>query len=435
MDRDRSTREITRVHESSAANTFRICAEPPVFRRGDGAWLYDGDGRKWLDLVCGSATSNLGHNHPAHQRALREAMATGILHTGTRLPSPFRARFYAELASILPPDLACLQLANSGAEAIEAAIKAAQFATGRQRLIAFEGGYHGRTLGALSLTDGDRIRAPFSVLDGQVDFMPYPGLHEPGVDRVDMCLSRLAHRLEELRRAAELPAALVIEAIQGVAGVWAPAAAFLSGVRDLTRRYQVLMIADEIWNGFGRAGRWFAFERAGIEPDMVTMGKGMSGGLPLSAVAASPDILKSWPPGMHTSTFQGNPLACSMATATIGVIRQDRLLAHVRDSIEPALDRALRPLADLSRVGGVRVAGAQGAVDILDTGGAPDPATATRLQRAALARRILIYQGGRAGNSVMIVPPVNIEVKQLSQGLTEIAALVTEELTGNGPLF
>ena len=429
MDRDRSILEITRAHESSAANTFRICAGPPVFRRGDGAWLYDGNGRNWLDLVCGSATSNLGHNHPAHQRALQEALATGILHTGTRLPSPFRARLYMELASILPPNLACLQLANSGAEAIEAAIKAAQYATGRQRLITFEGGYHGRTIGALSLTDGDRIRAPFSVLEGLVDFLPFPGLREPGGDRVDMCLSRLADRLEDLRRASESPAALVIEAIQGVAGVWAPGAAFLSGVRDLTRQHRVLMIVDEIWNGFGRAGHWFAFEQAGIEPDMVTMGKGMSGGLPLSAVAASSDILKSWPPGMHTSTFQGNPLACSMAAATITVIRQDGLLAHVRNAIEPALDRALRPLAELARIGGVRIAGAQAAVDILDSGGAPDPATAMRLQRAALARRILIYQGGRAGNSVMIVPPVNIDVEQLSGGLTEVAALITDELT------
>lgn len=428
MTRTRQVLGITRVHESSAANTFRFTAEPPVFLRGDGSWLFDDRDRNWLDLVCGSATSNIGHNHPAHIAALQETVGTGILHTGTRLPSPFRARLYEELVSILPEELSCIQLANSGAEAVEAAIKAAQYATGRTRLISFEGGYHGRTIGALSLTDGGSIRDPFSVLHELVDFLPYPGLRGNGDEEVDICLSRLSDRLEELRKADDLPAALVVEAVQGVSGVLSPPAEFLSGIRAMTRRYGVLMVCDEIWCGFGRAGAWFSFENTGVVPDMVTMGKAMSGGLPLSAVAAPPEILKAWPHGMHTSTFQGNPLACNMAVATIRTIRGDGLLAHVAHTVEPILERALRPLDALERTGGVRVAGAQAAVDVMDVDGCPDRETAIRVQGAAHARRILIYLGGRCENSLMFVPPINIDGAHLSEGLGEAAALIKHEL-------
>ena len=419
---------VTRVHESNAANTFRFTADPPVFLRGDGSWLYDDRDRKWLDLVCGSATSNIGHNHPAHIAALRETLATGVLHTGTRLPSPFRARLYEELISILPEELSCIQLANSGAEAVEAAIKAAQYATGRTRLISFEGGYHGRTIGALSVTDGGSIREPFSVLHELVDFLPYPGSRGTGGDDVGTCLTRLSDRLEELRKTDDLPAALVVEAIQGVSGVLSPPAEFLSGIRDMTRRHGVLMVCDEIWCGFGRAGAWFSFESSGVVPDMVTMGKAMSGGLPLSAVAAPTAILKAWPHGMHTSTFQGNPLACNMAVATIRTIRGDDLIAHVGHTVEPVLERALRPLDALERIRGVRVAGAQAAVDIMDGDGRPDRETAIRVQSAVHARRILIYLGGRCGNSLMFVPPINIDGAHLSEALGEAAGLIKHEL-------
>ena len=419
---------VTRVHESNAANTFRFTADPPVFLRGDGSWLYDDRDRKWLDLVCGSATSNIGHNHPAHIAALRETLATGVLHTGTRLPSPFRARLYEELISILPEELSCIQLANSGAEAVEAAIKAAQYATGRTRLISFEGGYHGRTIGALSVTDGGSIREPFSVLHELVDFLPYPGSRGTGGDDVGTCLTQLSDRLEELRKTDDLPAALVVEAIQGVSGVLSPPAEFLSGIRDMTRRHGVLMVCDEIWCGFGRAGAWFSFESSGVVPDMVTMGKAMSGGLPLSAVAAPTAILKAWPHGMHTSTFQGNPLACNMAVATIRTIRGDDLIAHVGHTVEPVLERALRPLDALERIRGVRVAGAQAAVDIMDGDGCPDRETAIRVQSAVHARRILIYLGGRCGNSLMFVPPINIDGAHLSEALGEAAGLIKHEL-------
>ena len=148
----------------------------------------------------------------------------------------------------------------------------------------------------------------------------------------------------------------------------------------------------------------------------------------MSAVAAPPEVLKAWPPGMHTSTFQGNPLACNMAVATIRTIRGDDLLAHVEQTVEPVLERVLRPLDALERICGVRVAGAQAAVDIVDRDGKPDRETALHLQSAVHSRRILIYLGGRCGNSLMFVPPINIDGAPLSEGLEETARLIKDKL-------
>lgn len=417
-----STLRLTRTHESSAANTFRISDDPPVFVRGEGPWLCDEDGGRWLDLVCGSGTSNLGHDFPAHADAIREALATGIVHTGTRLPSPFRAGLYDALASILPDELSCIQLANSGAEAVESAIKAAQFTTGRSRLIAFEGGYHGRTLGALSVTSGERLRRPFALLRELVSFVPYP---DPARGTsLEQCLDGTSAECRRLDGVGEPAAAIIVEAIQGVSGVRVPPPGFLERLREISDRHGSKLICDEIWCGFGRAGRWFAFERDGTVPDMVVVGKALSGGMPLSGVAASPAVLQAWPAGIHTSTFQGNPVACNMAVATIRAIREQRLLEHVSGTLEPALGRGLRRLSDHPRVSGVRIAGAQAAIDISGPTGRPDGRAATAIQAEAMKQGLLVYAGGLDGNSVMVVPPINISEGDLTGGLELLAELI-----------
>lgn len=419
---------ITRQHESAAANTFRTTGTPPVFTSGQGAWLCTATGERWLDLVCGSATSNLGHGHPAHRAAVERALGTGIVHTGTRLPSPFRADLYERLASILPARLGCFQLANSGAEAVEAALKAAQYATGRRRLLSFAGGYHGRTLGALSVTHSARIRTPFTTLDRIVDFLPYPHASDPvgPVHDAEACLAALDARLAELAEADDLPAGLIVESIQGVGGVVVPPCTFLTGLQARCRAHGVVLIADEIWSGFGRCGKWFSFHHSGIEPDLVIMGKALSGGLPLSAVAGPSDILKAWPPGMHTSTFQGNPLACAMAVATIDTIRTDGLLDRVAAMIEPLLHRKLAPLDKLRQVHAIRVGGAQAAIEFVDAGGAPDADRIARLQRRCLDERLLVYAGGWHGNALMLLPPLVIDEADLGMALDRIVALVAD---------
>ncbi|MDH3660900.1 MAG: aminotransferase class III-fold pyridoxal phosphate-dependent enzyme [Alphaproteobacteria bacterium] len=423
---DSDVLSATREHESRAANTFRLTDDPPVFAQGDGPWLITASGERYLDLVCGSATTNLGHGHPAHRRAVEEVMSSGIWHTGTRLPSPPRAELYRKLAGIMPPRLDCFQLANSGAEAVEAAIKAAQFKTGRKRLMAFEGGYHGRTLGALSVTHGSKIRAPFSTLDKLVDFFPFPSSRPADgyENTTEACLEQLETRLSELAKASDLPAAMILEAVQGVSGVIEPPAKFLHGVRDLATRHGVLLIADEIWSGFGRAGRWFAFERSGMCPDLVTLGKALSGGLPLAAVAGPADILKTWPPGIHTSTFQGNPFASAMASATIDVIRDQDLLTHVRGVVEPLLLDRLGDLATSDSIRAVRCVGAQAAIEFVDLDGKPDADIVLEIQRSCLQERNLVYGGGRWSNVLMLLPPILIDKETLSTSLETIRSII-----------
>jgi 4-aminobutyrate aminotransferase len=427
---ERDVLSATKLHESGAANTFRLTQSPPVFVRGEGPWLFTASGDRYLDFVCGSSTTNLGHGHPAHRRAVEEVISAGIWHTGTRLPSPSRAELYQKLTEITLPGLDCFQLANSGAEAIEAAIKTAQFATGRKRLFAFEGGYHGRTLGALSVTHSERLRSPFSTLDQFVEFMPYPS-QEPSLGyEVDTatCLKRLDSRLNELAAAHDLPAAVLIEAVQGVSGVVEPPREFLKGVRSLATQHNILLIADEIWTGFGRAGRWFAFERSGICPDLIALGKGLSGGLPLAGVAASSEILKAWPPGMHTSTFQGNPLACAMAVATIEAIRGQDLLAHVQEVVEPLLRDRLTHLADHHAVQEVRVTGAQAAIEFIDRNGDCDFDIVLDIQRQCMDENLLVYSGGRQSNVLMLLPPITIDEVTLGEGLDRIHAIIEKRL-------
>jgi 4-aminobutyrate aminotransferase len=415
------TLALTAAHESTAANTFRLVPDPPVFVRGQGPYLFTVEGTAYLDMVCGSATTNLGHGHPNHLAAIGQVLATGIMHTGTRLPSPFRAALYDRLSLILPGGLNRIQLVNSGSEAVEAAIKAAQFATGRRRLVAFDGGYHGRTLGALSITSGARIRAPFNLLTDSIDILPYPD------ERVttDLVLGAAQDLFEQRAAQRDLPALMVVEAVQAVSGLVGPDAAFLQGLSELCRHHDVPLAVDEIWNGIGRTGRWFGFDHAGISPDMVIMGKGLSAGLPLAAVAAAERFLGQWPPGMHTSTFQGNPLACAMAVATIDTIADEALLDHAT-AIGAYMNERLQPLVGNHGIAALRVAGAQAALVFCDGTGQPDPARSVLMQRRMLAQNVLVYGGGRQGECLMVVPPLNLPLSVLANALEHLVAQIEQ---------
>ena len=229
---------ITKTFESTAVNTFKLSDTPPVFVRGNGPWLYTQDGEQYLDLVCGSATSNLGHNHPSQINAITNALDSGILHTGTRLISPFRAALYDQLSQYLKIKNISIHLSNSGSEAIETAIKLTRFITGNKRFIAFEGGYHGRTLGALSVTHSEKIRLPFiGEIGSFVTFSPYPR----DMSQVENCLQHCSMLFKHSQRAGEPIAGLLVEPIQGVSGVWGPFPEFLDGLRKLADSYGCLL--------------------------------------------------------------------------------------------------------------------------------------------------------------------------------------------------
>jgi len=424
--------DVTRGHESTAANTFSLVDDPPVVVRAEGATLFDAAGREYVDLVCGSAVSNYGHGVLWQREAIEAVLQSGYLHTGTRLPSPFRADFYACLSEILPRTLTHFQLANSGSEAVEAALKVAQYATGRSGVISFFGGYHGRTMGALATTASAKARRGFDARPFNVHFFPYPYTARspfpsaPGEELGSACL-------EFLRRALENPAsgvvgvsALIVEAVQGVSGVVVPPKGFIKGLRDICTEFGILMIVDEIWNGFGRTGQWFAFERDDVVPDLVAFGKAASASLPLSGVAGSVDLLGQWPPGSHTSTFQGNPLSCAVAAENIRQAKKLNLIERCREWVEPALRDIGEAASDVRGVGEFRVAGAQLGIELQTDSGAPDKERVAAVQRAALRAGALVYGGGWYSNVLMLVPPLTISAGEMSRAKEAVMRALEE---------
>jgi len=427
---DRST-AVTHARESTAVNTFSLVAEPPLVVRAEGATLWDEAGRAYIDMACGSGVSNFGHGVQWQHEAVERVLRTGYLHTGTRLPSPFRAEFYSELAAILPPELDTVHLLNSGAEAVETALKAAQYVTGRSGVVSFYGGYHGRTAGALAVTASKRAHQGFDARPFDVQFFPYPYVTRPplpctnGDSLAEACLHLLRDALRNpvsgLRASS-----LIVEAVQGVSGVVIPPKGFLKGLRELCDEFGLLMIVDEIWNGFGRCGQWFAFANEGVVPDLVTFGKAASASFPLAGVAGRGALLKKWVPGAHTSTFQGNPVACAVAAENIRQCKAHRLLDRCRDWVEPSLRTLAQCAVAIRGVTEYRVIGAQLALELTTVEGLPDNDRLRAVQLATLREGVLVYGGGWYSNVLMLVPPLTITPDEFERAQRGVLAALEQ---------
>ena len=410
--------DITSRIESRAANTFRLMENPPVFTRGDGPWLVTDDGTHYLDLVCGSATTLLGHGNESHIKAVEKVLKTGILHTGTRLISPYRTKLYEMLTEFVGEPNFCVHLANSGSESIETALKLSVFATGRKQFISFEGGYHGRTLGALSLTHSEKLRSPYIPFEsGFVKFLPFPRNEM----QIDSALKQCEAYFKNSELAKNQIAGIFVEPVQGVSGVWGPFPEFLDGLGELCREFGSLLIADEIWSGMARSGKRFSYQYSNIKPDLIVMGKGLSGSLPLSAVVGKSSLLQKWQPGSHTSTFQGNPLACAAACATIQEIQENDLVGYVTNIISPILESFLVGIRHIKGIRATRLVGAQCAIDFRSA------EEAIEIQKLALMKgHLMLYGGGMNGESVLLIPPINIDHAVLETGLCKLKKIIQD---------
>ncbi len=282
-----------------------------VLARGEGCYVWDADGRRYLDLLAGIAVNALGHGHPAVVDAVTRQARDGI-HISNFFASPAQIALAERLLAVADaPDGSRVFFANSGTEAIEAAVKLAR-RTGRPEIVAMEGAFHGRTTGALALTHKAAYREPFEPLLPGIVHVPYA---EP----------------DALRAAVgERTAAVVLEPVQGEAGVVVPPPGYLTAVRDITRDAGALMVVDEIQTGIGRTGRWFAFQEEDVVPDAVTVAKGLGGGVPVGAlITFGPDVSALLGPGQHGTTFGGNPLAAAAGLAVLATIDAQGLLDHV----------------------------------------------------------------------------------------------------------
>jgi len=331
---------------------------------------------------------------------------------------------------VLPAELSRIHLVSVGTEAVETAIKAAQYHTRRPRLFAFEGGYHGRTVGALSITHAEHLHSIFSTLKDVVTFIPYPAGAALGdlTELAAFCLETLEQRLVEAKAADDLPSSIILEAIQGTSGVMRPPAGFLKDVRALADRFGVLLIVDEIWTGFGRTGKWFALEHDDVVPDLVCLSKGLTAGLPLAGVAGRDDILGTWPAGIHTSTFQGNPIASAMARTTIAEMKANHWVEHAAGPVASTFETALAPLRNHQKIRDIRIVGAAAAIEFADANGSPDPTARRAVQQACFDRKLLVYGGGRRANTIMLLPPINIDVDVLSKAVEGVVVAIGESV-------
>ena len=369
--------ELENQHGSGAYSK-----RPTALVRGEGVYVYDESGARYLDATSGQGVAALGHCHPAVISAISEQAAT-LITCHESFYNDRRAQIYALLASITPADLNRFFLCNSGAEANEGALKVAKLLSGRDGIVAAKRSFHGRTAGALSLTWTQKYRKPFQEWLPAVDYVAY-------------------NDIEAAKRAiSESTAAVVVEAIQGEGGVHPGDSAYLQALRDCCDQTGAMLIVDEIQTGFGRTGKWFGFEHAGIVPDIISVGKALAGGLPMGAVAwraAHGPIGRA----THGSTFGGNPLACAAATAALTAIRDEGLVENARDNgswfINELRARNLR---------GVRQARGRGLMIGLELRGRVTP-----VLKALQERGVLALPAGL--NTLRLLPPLIISRDQLA---------------------
>ncbi len=386
-------------------------AYPFVMERGEGCWVTDVDGNRFLDFTAGIAVVSTGHSHPRVVAAVEEQARRFLHMSGT----DFYYRSEIELAErleakILPGTPARVFFTNSGAEAIEGAMKLARYATGRPSYIAFIGAFHGRTFGALSLTASKASqRRRFAPLLSQVFHAPYPTVAR------GITTDESIERIEELFNTVAPPesvAAVFVEPIQGEGGYLVPPDDFLPRLRELTSKHGILLVLDEVQSGMGRTGRLLAFEHWGIEPDIVCLAKGIASGLPLGAFIARAEQM-SWPPGSHGSTFGGNPVACAAALATLDLLEEGLIDNAAR--VGAILQDGLREIAASHRdVTDVRGMGLMLGMEFRT------PEAAARLVQAAFERGLLLLTAGT--RAVRVSPPLVLKPDEAATGLEIIAS-------------
>ena len=315
--------------DEAVASPSLTRAYPLVAESGAGLVVTDVDGNRFLDFAAGIAVCSTGHSHPAVVQAIKD-QADRLIHiAATDFYEPRYLEFMERLAAIAPfAEKARVFLTNSGTEAVEGAIKLARYHTHRPGIIAFEGGFHGRTMGSLSLTNSKvKQRAGFGPLVPMVHHAPFPRVRswreDSGGDG-SAELEFLERTIFGRQIAPSDVAAIVIEPIQGEGGYFPAPPAFLKGLRALCDEHGILLIADEIQSGMGRTGRWWAIEHAGVEPDILTTAKGIASGMPIGAFIAR-DSVWTWPPGAHGSTFAGNPVCAAAGLATLDILESEGL--------------------------------------------------------------------------------------------------------------
>lgn len=388
--------------------------------RGEGSYLYTMDGRKILDLTCGIGVTNTGHSHPRVVKAVQD-QAAKLLHGQANIVihRPM-LDLIGELRQIVPENLDGFFFSNSGAEAVEAAVKLARMATKRTNIIVFQGSFHGRTVGTMSLTTSKTIyRAGYQPLMPGVFVSPYPYAYRYGWEEEQTsqwCLEELELLLKS-QTAPEETAAFLIEPVLGEGGYVVPPASFLKSLREIASKYGILVIADEVQSGFGRTGKWFGFNHFDLRPDIVTIAKGLASGLPLSGVIASLDLMEKWIPGSHGGTYGGNVVAAAAAVATIQTIREEGLLKNSQERGIQLITGLRKLQEDYPVIGDVRGLGLMIGVEFRSEDRKPLGNVAKSIVKQCFEENMMLLTCGPWDNTIRFIPPLIITEEEITLAL------------------
>jgi 4-aminobutyrate aminotransferase len=408
-------------------------ATPVLAARGEGSLLFDEDGRRYLDFTAGIGVTSTGHCHPRVVEAAQRKVATLIRGRYTTVLHRPVLTLADRLAEVLPAGLDSVFFLNSGSEAIEAALRLARHATGRPNVVVFHGSFHGRTVGAASMTtSGTKYRAGFAPLMGGVVVSPFPTAYRYGWDErtaTEFALRELDYVLATLTSPAET-AAFFVEPVLGEGGYVPATSGFLAGLRERADRHGILLVLDEVQTGFGRTGEFWGHDHFGVRPDVLVTAKGLASGFPLSAMAAPRALMeKAWP-GSQGGTYGGNAVACAASIATLDVIRDEGLVENARVRGGQLQDGLRKVAADHPVIGDVRGLGLMLGSEFTSADGRPDAATAVRAQQEAASRGLLLLMCGAWGNVVRMIPPLVVDEAQVEEALGIWADAVTAAEAG-----
>jgi 4-aminobutyrate aminotransferase/(S)-3-amino-2-methylpropionate transaminase len=408
-----------RLAQVESKNITYLGDDFPVFwESARGSTVSDVDGNRFLDLTSAFGVASLGHSAPAIHKAITRQTRKIWHGMGDVHPSAVKVKLLETLAAIAPKGLTQSILSSSGAEAVESALKTARLATGKRGVIAFDGAYHGLSYGALGATDRSDFKTPFAdQLPAWITHSAYPdSLRGHSEER---CLEILERFLKAGNHPAGPFGAILVEPIQGRGGVRVPKPEFLQGLRELCNRFDLVLIADEIFTGLGRTGKMFGIEHAGVLPDLACLGKALSNGFPLSACIGTERVMGAWPisdgEAIHTSTFLGNPLGCAMALAALDELKTKRLSQRAASLGEHWMRQMQAAFGDHLRVAEIRGQGLMIGIELVTDRKtlAPDPELAVRVLKECLQQGLLVLSGGSGRNVLTLTPPLTISEKQL----------------------
>lgn len=401
-----------------------------VAERAEGSYIYTDDGKKLLDFTSGIGVTNTGHCHPQVVEAVRQ-QAGLFLHAQINLVihKPM-LQLIEELRKVVPAPIDSFYFANSGAEALENAIKIAKVATGRQNVIVFNGSFHGRTHATMALTTSKTIyRAGFAPLPASIYVSPFPYAFNLGMSEEEASAYAL-NQLEYLLASQTAPketAAILIETVLGEGGYIAPPKSFMKGLREICDKHGIMLILDEVQSGFGRTGKWFAFEHYDILPDIMTVAKGIASGLPLSGVFSRTDIMRKLDTGSIGGTYGGNAIACAAGVATIRAMREEKMIENAAEKGIQLMTGLRKLQEEYPQIGDVRGKGLMiGTEFIVDGKQAKAKQLVKDVIHSAEEKGLLLLSCGTYDNTLRWIPPLNVTTEQINDGLKIFADSLKE---------